>query len=134
MHFLMTNVLQQQLSYCFTWSSNQLVNLNIFFILFCLSTRFLSALTLESSVIYWLTCFRISGCFLYFFGCYECWLLCINCVMCHTSRITTWATIFTYRLFTVSKEWVKFWSHVFLITYQKSFPKNLLTVLPKIGK
>ena len=31
-----------------------------------------------------LTCFQVSGFFLCFFGCYECWLPCISCVMCHT--------------------------------------------------
>ena len=84
----MTNVHQQQLLYCLTWSSNQLLNLNIFFFfrLFCLSVPFLSVLTLESSVIQWLTCFRVFGCFLCFFGYCECCLPCISCVMCHTRR------------------------------------------------
>ena len=32
----------------------------------------------------WLTCFRVSCCFLCFFGCYECWLPCISRAVCHT--------------------------------------------------
>ena len=42
-HSLMTNILQQQLLYCFIWSSNQLL-----FRLFYLSTQFLSVFTIES--------------------------------------------------------------------------------------
>ena len=70
-----------------------------------------------------LTCFQVSGCFLCFYECCKCWLMCISHVMCHKSQmsqITTWATTFMVRLFSVSKEWVRSWSHVFLITYQKN--------------
>ena len=67
-HFLMKYVLQQQFLYCFTWSSNQFLILNIlsflFLQIFYLSTWFLSVLTLEPSAIYWLaiciTCFTWS--------------------------------------------------------------------------
>ena len=88
LHFLMINVLQQQLLYFFTRSNNQLLNLNIlsFIRLFYLSTRFLSVLALESFAIHWLTCFHVSGCFLCFSGCCECRLLCLSHVMCHTRR------------------------------------------------
>ena len=38
-------------------------------------------LNLLSSASY-VTCFRVSGCFVYFLGCCECWLPCINHVTC----------------------------------------------------
>ena len=68
----------------------------------------------------------LADCFLCFFGCFECWLPCISCVMCHTrGEITTFGTMFTERHFRVSKEWVRSWSHDFLITYHKTFTKKL---------
>ena len=54
-----------------------------------INSRFFSVLILESSVIYyirrtsWLACFRVSGHFLCFFGCCECWLEWISRVICH---------------------------------------------------
>ena len=41
---------------------------------------------LESSVIFWLTCLPVSGCFLCFFGCCECCLSWIRHAMCHPRR------------------------------------------------
>ena len=38
------------------------------------------------------------------------------------------------RFFSVSKEWVRSWSHVFLIVYYKMFSKKLLAVRPKMGR
>ena len=35
------------------------------------------------------------------------------------------------KLFSVSKEWVRSWSHAFLITYQKTLTKKLLAVRPE---
>ena len=132
----MTHVLPQQLLYCFTWSSNQFLNstfyLFFFFRVFYLSTQFLSVLTLESSTIHWLTCFWVSGSFLCFFGCCKCWLrLHKPCHVPHESRITTWATIVKERPFSVSKEWVRSWSHAFLITNYKTLTKNLLAAIPE---
>ena len=135
----MINVLQQQFLYCFTWSNNQFLNLNILFSFssdFYLSTRFLSVLTIESSAcIHWLTgltnLFPSFWLFLVLF-----WMLWIlvavhkPCHVPHTSRITTW-TIYTERLFSVSKEWVRSWSHALLITYHKTLTKKLLAVHPQ---
>ena len=112
--------------YWFTWSSNQLLNLNIFSF-FYLPTRFFSVLTLEYSAIHWLTCFRVPGWFLCFFGCYEYWLPCILVKLCHVphaSWIITWGTIFIEPLFSVSQEWVRSWSHAFLIAYDKTWLKS----------
>ena len=71
---------------CFFWTSFRF----FFFRLSYLLTRFLSVLTLELSAIYQLTCFRgrfrVSGCFLHFLGCCECWLRWKIRVMCHTRQ------------------------------------------------
>ena len=56
------------------------------------------------------------------------------CHVPHASRITTWATIFAERLFSVSKEWVRSWSLVFLITYYKKFAEKLLAIRSKKGR
>ena len=56
------------------------------------------------------------------------------CHVPHASRITTWATIFTERLFSVSKEWVRSWSLVSLITYYKKFAEKLLAIRSKKGR
>ena len=67
-HFLMTHVLQLQFLYCFKWSRNQILfwtsSLIFFSRYFCLSTQFISFLTLEPSAIYQLTFFRIFSCVL----------------------------------------------------------------------
>ena len=117
--------------YFFTWNSNQLLSLNIFFFfffrLFYLSTRFISVLTFTSFAIHWLTCFRVSsGLFLVLF--WMLWMLVTVHKLCHVphaSRITTCGTIFTERHFSVSKEWVRSWSHAFLITSHKTLIKKL---------
>ena len=129
-HFLMTNVLQQQFLYCFTWSSNQVLNLNIFsflfrqtFLLTDLSYQFISVLTLKSSAIHWLTCFWVSsGLFLVLF--WMLWMLVTMhklCYVLHASRTTTCGTIFMERLFSVSKEWVRTWSHTYYFTKKNNF-------------
>ena len=105
------------------WTSS----LSFFFRLFYLSTRFISVLTLKSSAIHWLTCFRVSsGLFLVLF--WMLWMLVTMHKLCHvphTSRITSCWTIFMERHFSVSKEWVRSWSHAFLITYHKTLIKKL---------
>ena len=105
------------------WTSS----LFFFFRLFYLSTRFISVLTLKSSAIHWLTCFRVSsGLFLVLFG--MVWMLVTVHKLCHVphaSRITACGTIFIERHFSVSKEWVRSWSHSFLITYYKTLIKKL---------
>ena len=93
-----------------------------FFRLFYLSTRFLSGLAIESSVIHWLTgltnLFWSFSLFLVLF--WMLWILVTVYKPCHephASRITsTWETT---------------WSHAFLITYDKMFTEKLLTVRPK---
>ena len=80
-HFLMTHGLQLQFLYSFIWSRNQILfwTSSLFFFSrhFCLSTQFVSFLTLESVAIYQLTFFRIFSCVLYFFGyCKKYFLMC----------------------------------------------------------
>ena len=53
------------------------------------------------------------------------------CYVPHKLRITTWGTIFTKRLFSVFKERVIFWSHIYLITYDKTLTEKLLAVRPE---
>ena len=54
------------------------------------------------------------------------------CHVPHASRITTLGKIFTKIPFGLPKEWVRSWSHAFLITNAKLLAKKLLTVSPKI--
>ena len=105
--------------------------------LFCLSTRFLSVLTIESSAIHWLNgltnLFPSFWQFLVHF--WMLWMLVTVHKPCHVpyaSRITTWEIILTERVFCVSKERFRPWSHLilvrpFLITYDKT----LLAVRPQ---
>ena len=88
---------------------------------------FAKKLKAVSSAIHWLNCFRVSsGLFLVLF-----WMLSMLvtihelCHVPHASRITTCGTIFTKRHFSVSKEWVRSWSHTFLINYHKTLAKKL---------
>ena len=139
--FLMTCFLQQQFLYWFTWSSNQLLNLIIFSFLslqtFLLINSIFLVLTIESSAsIHWQTdltnLFPSFWLFLVFFR--MLWMLVTvhkPCHVPHASRITTSGTIFTEKLFSVSKEWVRPWSHAFLITYDKTLTKKLLVVSPE---
>ena len=97
-HFLTKYVLQQQFLYCFTWSRNQFLILNIF------SFHFLQTFLLINLISFCfdpyifchllavrITCFRgFGGWFWKFFVLF--WTLCmlvtvhISCVMCHTHR------------------------------------------------
>ena len=106
------------------WTSS----LFFFFRLFDLSTRFISVtllLTLKSSVIHWLTCFRVSsGLFLVLS--WMLWMLVTVHELCHVphaSRITTCGTVFTERHFSVSKKWMRSWSHT--LFGHKTFTKKL---------
>ena len=49
----------------------------------------------------------------------------------HASQIATLGTIFTEIYFGVSKEGVRSWSHVFLVTKLQTLPKKLLAVYPE---
>ena len=106
------------------WTSS----LFFFFRLFYLSTRFISVLTLKSSIIHWLTCFRVSsGLFLALF--LMLWMLVTLYKLCHVPHVpqtTTFETIFTQKHFIVSKKWVRSWSHAFLITYHKTLTKKFI--------
>ena len=110
------------------WTSS----LFFFIRLFYLSTRFISVLTLKSSTIYWLTCFRVSsGLFPVLF--WMLWMLITVHKLCHVPdalQITNWETIFMERHFCVSKEWVGSWSYAFLITYHKRWLKSFSAVRP----
>ena len=106
LHFLMTNVLQQQLLCFFTWSMNQLLNLNIFpfFIIFTYELDF----SVLRSTVWPANLFLSFWLFLVLF--WMLWMLVTVFNLCqvpHASRITTWGTLFTERLFSVSKEWVR---------------------------
>ena len=57
------------------------------------------------------------------------WALAVSCAT-SVKRVTTWRTIFKERLFSVSKESVRSWSHAFLIAYHKMFTKKLLPFHP----
>ena len=126
----MTNILQQQF---YISSHGTAINFLVwtsfffFFRLFYWSTWFISVLTFTSFAIHWLTCFRVSsGLFLVLF--WMLWMLVTVHKLCHVphaSRITTCGTIFTERHFSVSKEWVRSWSHAFLITSHKTLIKKL---------
>ena len=107
------------------------LSLFIVFELFYLSTRFFSVLTLESSAIHWVTSFRVSNCFFFFFFFRMLWTLGTVRKLFHlpyASRITISESTFTERLFSVSKEWIRSWSHTFLITYDKTLTNRLLAV------
>ena len=137
----MINVLQEQFLYCFTWSSNQLLNLNIFSFVFL--EIFLLINTNSSCFDDWIFCqhsltnwsdqlvskfLAVSCAFL------DLWMLVTMDKPCHgphTSRMTTWITIFTRILFSVSKKWVRSWSHVFVITYHETLPRKLLAIRPE---
>ena len=137
----MINVLQEQFLYCFTWSSNQLLNLNIFSFVFL--EIFLLFNTNSSCFDDWIFCqhsltnwsdqlvskfLAVSCAFL------DLWMLVTMDKPCHgphTSRMTTWITIFTRILFSVSKKWVRSWSHVFVITYHETLPRKLLAIRQK---
>ena len=119
------------------WTSS----LFFFFRLFYLSTRFLSVLTTESSAsihasVHWLTSLTnlISSFWLFLVLFWMLWILVTvdkPCHVPHTPRKTTWRKIFTERLYSVSKRWVRSWSHAFLIAYHKKLPKKLLAVRPE---
>ena len=135
----MTNVLH--ILYYFTWSSNQLLNLNIFSFLFLQTFLLINSISLllmieSSASIHWQTGLtNLFPSFLLFLVLF--WMLRMlvtvhkPCCVPHASRTTTSGTIFTERLFSVSKEWVRSWSHAFLITYDKTLTKKLLAVRPE---
>ena len=131
LHFLMTNVLQQQLLCFFTWSSNQLLNLNIFSF-FRIFTYELDFSGLPSTG--WLAnLFPSFWLFLVLF--WMLWMLVTvfkACHVSHASQITTWGTLFTTKLLSVSKEWVRSWSHTSLIIYYQTFANKLKAVRPKL--
>ena len=99
-----------------------------FFRHFYLSTRILSLLTIESSAIHWLTSltnlFLSFGLFLVLL--WMLWMLVTvhnRCNVPQASQKTTW-TIFSKRLFSASKEWLRSWSHTFVITYDEKLTKR----------
>ena len=106
-----------------TWTSS----LFSFFRLFYLSTQFLLVLTIKSFArIHWLTgltnLFPSFWLFLVLF--WMLWMLVTvhkPCHVPHASRMKTSRTIFTERLFSVSKQWVRSWSHA---RWLKSFWKS----------
>ena len=104
------------------WTSS----LSFLFRHFYLSTRFLFVLILGSSAIHWLTWFLSFWLFLVLP--WMLWMLVMlhkPCHVPHASRVTTWGTFFTERPFSLSKEWIKSWSHAFLILILKRFLKSL---------
>ena len=128
----MTNVLQQQFLYCFTWSSNEVLNLNIFSLFFFLQTFLL----MNSIFLFWPLNFLPStnlfpSSWLIFVLFLTLWILVTVHKPCHVPYawwITTWGTIFIEITFSASLECVRSWSHAFFITYDKMFTKKLLVV------
>ena len=104
------------------------LSLFIVFDLFYLSTLFFSVLMLESSAIHWVTCFRVSNCYCFFWMLWTLGTVRKLLHPPHASRITISESTFTERLFSVSKEWIRSWSHTFLITYDKTLTNRLLAV------
>ena len=132
----MANVLQKQLLYLFTWSNNQLLNMNIFSFLFLQTFLLINSISLyfEPRIF----CHPPANLFPSF------WLLLVlfwivwmlvtlfnSCHLSHASRITARGTLFTEKRFSVSKKWVRSWSHASLITYKKMFAKSTFTWDPK---
>ena len=130
----MANVLEQQLSYCFTWSSNQLLNLNIFSYLFSQTFFFINSISLYPWIFYHPLVNLFPSFWLFFVLFWMLWMLLTMykpCYVPHAWRITTWGTRFTETLFSVSKEWARSWSHAFLIIYHKTFAKKFKAVRQK---
>ena len=130
--------LQQQFFYCFTWSGNQFLVLKIFSFLFLQTFLFINSISLCFDP--WIFChllllanlFLAVWLFVVLF--WMLWMLVTVCNICyvpHTSRITSWGTMFTEIFLDVSKEWVRSWSHAFLITTLKTLAKKLLAVHPE---
>ena len=125
-HFLMKYVLQQQFLYCFTWSSNQSLILNIFSFLFLQNFLLINSISLCFDP--WTFCRLLARYLHNVFSSFWRSLLAVLlafsdvvsatyrawAVSCATaSQITTWGTISTEICFGVSKERVRFWPHVF---------------------
>ena len=111
---------------CFFWTSFRFFFLRLSYLL----TQFLSILTLEFSAIYLANLFQRAfpnfWLFLVLFR--MLWMMVtVNkpCHIPHMSWIITCGTIFMGGHFGVSKEWVRSWSHEFLITYHKTLIKKL---------
>ena len=120
--------------YCFTWSSNQLLNLNISYLF---PQTFLLINSISLCFDPWIFCHPLANLFpsfcLFVVILWMLWMLVTVYKPCHVPRaleITTWEALFIERLFSVSKEWVRSWSHVFLIIY-KTFAKIHKAVRPK---
>ena len=130
----MTHGFQKQFFYCFTWSSNQFLILNVFSFLF---KTLLLIISVSLCVCPWifchrlatpyLTCFRVSDCFLL-------WMLATvhnPCHVLHAPQTTTCGIISKRIFFSVCKEWFRYWSHAFLVTNVNKFTKRLLAVRPE---
>ena len=83
-----------------------------------------------------ITCFRVSsGRFWHFLVLFWMLLMLVTvhepCHVPHALWIRTSETIFMEICSGMSKEWVRSWSHVFLITKVKTFHKKLLAVCPE---
>ena len=113
-HFLMANVLQQQFLYCFTWSSNQLLNLNILSFLFL--QLFLLINSISTFSLFWrlnLTFYHPPANSFPTFWLFLAlsWMLRMlvtvhkACHVPHASWVRTRGAIFSERLFSVFKEW-----------------------------
>ena len=131
----MTNVFQQQLLHFSTWSSNQLLNLNIFSFLFLQTFLLINSSSLCFNP--WIFCHPLANLFpsfwLFLVLFWMLWMLVTvfkPCHVLHASRITTSGTLFMEK-FSVSKESVRSWSHASLIIYHRTFAKKLKAVRPK---
>ena len=124
--------------YCFTKSSNELLNL-----FFSTSSLFFLQTFLLINLIFlsfdpWIFCHPLTNLFpsswLILVLFWMLWILVTvhkPCHVLHALWITTWGTIFMERLFSKSQKSVRSWSYAFLITYDKMLPKKLLAVCPE---
>ena len=119
------------------WSHiNWLVNFNIFnifvvltvlfslfsiiYVIFAVRYHLIAPLQFNLSL-FWMVVYIYIYIYIYIY-CGYCTLHkpCKQCHVPHASRITAWVTIFTKIFFGVFKEWVRSWSHPFLITNLKT--------------
>ena len=113
-----------------TWGSNQLLNLNISSLLFRQTFSLINSISLFFNPC--IFCHALFHTVSYLFLMLRMLVTVFHlCHVPHASRITTWGTLFTERLFSLSKEWVRSWLHSSLTICEKTFATRLKEVRPK---
>ena len=107
-------------------SSHGAEYLNIFPFLFLQTFLLINSISLCFDP--WIFCHPLTNLFLSFLL-----FLVLLWMLSYATRITNndFRNNFKEKLFSVSKEWVRSWSHPSLIIYHKTFAKKLKTVRPK---